>query len=93
LEELVASAALLHALQEANLTGFTTRPAHGYFTQDPLDGSTTAPELHQLVVGDDSTADLAYLPRVGLIASAQAVAVLRTHCTRTTFEPLTSRAT
>jgi hypothetical protein len=89
LEELVASPALVRALQEAALTGFTTQAARGYFTENSLDDSAAAPELRRLVVGDDPAADLAYLPRTGLVASEQAVAVLRAHCTRTTFELLT----
>src|SRR5688572_23148914 len=74
LEDLVATPSLVQALLAAGVSGFSTGPARGYFTENSFGGPAPAPELCRLVVGDDPSADLFYLPGEGLVASERAAA-------------------
>jgi hypothetical protein len=87
LDELLVSPALVDSLMAAGITGFTTGPGRGFFTDNALvDPNTMPPALVRLLVGDDVSADLAYLSRECLVASDRARAIISQHCTRLDVE-------
>ncbi|MGH9279578.1 MAG: hypothetical protein ACRD12_15945 [Acidimicrobiales bacterium] len=75
---------LVRALEAAGISGFTTKPARGYVRVDSfgVEPGTLAPELLRLEVGPDPAADLCYVDPIGLVVSDDALAVLRTYCTK-----------
>lgn len=83
LTELVVSPELAGALAAGGVTGFTVGIAVGFFAErgalDVLPGELP-PDLVRLCVGDDLSADLAYLPGIGLTASQRVLDLFKAHC-------------
>lgn len=88
LEELVASAELTAALVNASITGVTTARARAVITDNSfIDMDAAAPTVVRLIVGHDPTADLAFVPGHGLVASPRATAIIAGHCDRIDISP------
>ncbi|WP_328468404.1 hypothetical protein OHA21_51705 [Actinoplanes sp. NBC_00393] len=80
--ELVASPELVAVMAGAGLTGYTTGAARATFDeQSPAaEEGVPVPELVQLIVGTDASADFSLEQGFGLVLSERALAVIQPHC-------------
>ena len=86
--ELVASPELAEALAAEGLTGFSTGPARGYFTEGAIgvDEGAAPPELVRLIVGEDPSADFSYERSEGLTVTERALTLLQARCQNLTVK-------